>query len=319
MIDSITSIRPVSVHEQDVVLSNLDIIENLVERGTGEVRAKGIIGENMNVYLKGNEIIIEGSLSQYYKSNSIDSLLWSEVPLAIEKLEKKLGIGMQSTKLLRVDIEATFLLPNLIKSYFEYLGGANYFNRFMEKSTLYYSNSCRKLCFYDKGAKIRKDYGAKYFQKGNLMRFEVRYKRRFIKQLIKKWGIQELELKHLSDSKFQKKFTELWFNLFNSIQKLPKLQLVLNEINGVGDLKKRLISQGVESLGGIAEVMDLLDRSRNLNPHINRKTLYKLKDCLKSHNNNPMNVFQSNHIEELIASINEAYHHNIFDLNDSSI
>src|SRR5690606_7973347 len=118
-----------------------------------------------------------------------------------------------------LDLEGTIATVYKPNSYFEYLGYSPYFNRFVEKNTLYYSNGNRKKRFYNKSLKNKKDLGIINSSTTNLLRFETSYKKKALNRLCKKLNLDNLKLYDLKDPIIQKGLTNIWLDEYNSISK----------------------------------------------------------------------------------------------------
>ncbi len=316
MIDSITIRLELDSIEIKSVLKHLKNQKDRVLLETGEISTTAFLRDSLQVRLNGIYLTIKGSLSQFY-NGQFYSLGFNEIKLAIDELNSELGIDARRGKITRLDLEATFPLEHPIKSYFEYLGESSYLNRFIEKNTLYYSNDSRKVCFYDKGKKIRRDAGSKACSE-NLIRFEARFFNRYLRQLEKKYNLKQINLRLLESSTFQNIILSEWFEEYNKITKHSKLHLDLEGINGLKDFKEKAQVQGVESLGGVSAVLKMLNRSRITNSKMDSSTLSRIKSYLKKLESSPFVKAKSNHLLELNVLIAASYLKNLLSINESN-
>lgn len=317
MLDSISISRPITLVEQKTIRGNLRQKEESVDINTGEVSVKGKVGEVITVYVRGNHLQVWGSLSQFYTGSKVLSLRWGQVSKAFEKLEGKLGVDLNSSYFSRLDMEATMLLPHETKNYFSYLGEHKHYNRFRDNTTLYYSNSSRQICIYDKGMALEPSGRIGIPEGQSLMRFEVRYKNRYLKQLAQKNGMHRISVANILDPAFQKTLTIQWLSEYDSIPKHPKLQLNFEGIQGVKELKQGLEAHAIECLGGSHEVINMIERARATNPQLDRKIVSKLKSAIRSYSQRPSITLESPLIDELTTSITKASIDNLLSINET--
>lgn len=305
MIDSFGASNNISNLDVNRIMNTLKNVREEVVKDTGEVRYKATVSnKTINVSINGDRLRIFGSLSQYYKV-SYSSLLWNEVPLAICKLEDELQVKLSNLNLSQIDLESTFPVQQKPKQYFEFLGDAPYFNRFEEKNTLYYNSGNRKIRVYDKSKKVKKDLNMSEVDILNCIRFEVSYKNQYIKTIENNLGLEKMVIEHIFNSDIQKYLLDLWLREYKQINKHPKLNLDMDNIQGLGELKNKLLLSKIDDLGGVTEVIDMIKRSSS--SKLDSKAMYKIKTGLKELSGKSINVLPCSHLDELNESISIAY------------
>lgn len=305
MIDSFSAYNNIPNSDIKRIMNTLKNVREEVIKDTGEVRYKATTSnKTINILINGNRLSINGSLSQYYKEN-YSSLLWNEASVAISKLEDELQVNLSNLNTTSIDIENTFSVYHQPKSYFEFLGDAPHYNRFIEKNTLYYNSGNRKIRVYDKSKKIKKDSKIPNVDILNYIRFEVSFKSSYIGKIGNKLGVEKMKIKHIFNSDIQKYLLDLWLREYRQINKHPKLNLDMNNVQGFGELKNKLLLSKIDDLGGVTEVIDMIKRSSS--SKLDSKAMYKIKTGLKELSGKPMNVLPCSHLDELNESISIAY------------
>ncbi len=258
-----------------------------------------------------------GSLSQFYIGSRVTSLRWGQVSKAFERLEEKLGVELGTSYFTRLDLEATMSLPHKTKSYFPYLGEHKHYNRFQDRTTLYYSNSSRQICIYDKGLALDPIDRSFIPEHQSLMRFEARYKWRFLKRLAKNRGVEKISVTNILDPTFQETLIGLWLAEYNSIPKYHKLQFNMEKVGSVKELKQALEAHAIDSLGGVHEVISMIERARATNIQLDRKIASKMKSTIRAYTQQTDIAISSPHIAELTIAISIAYIENLLSINES--
>ena len=307
MIDSIGASMKLTTVESSKIMNILTNVREDVIKDTGEVRYKATTyNKKMNIYINGDSLTIKGSLSQYYKED-FSSMLWNEVPLAINKLEQELQVKLLKSSIFQIDLEGTFPVIYEPKTYYEYLGNSSYYNRFIEKNTLYYNSGNRKKKFYDKSKKVKRDLSIIGRIINHSMRFETSFRKQYLKRIEKEIGIKKLTFEHLLSPNIQQYLLNLWLNEYKMIEKHPKLNIDMSEINSWSDLKNKLLIDKVSDLGGIHELISTVKRSAKSNPKIDSKKIYKIKTGLNALSGKPLNTNSYSHLEEINQSIAITY------------
>lgn len=315
MIDSISISKTICDSEKEVLISNLDNIRENVLMDTGEIRIQATVRGKMNVYLRGDFLTIRGSLSQFYLQSD-ESLKFYQIDNAIKLLEKLTGINLFTSYVDRLDLEGTFSIKFKIYSYYSCLGQSQYFNRFIEKHTLYYSNGSRKKCFYHKSRKSQKDYDLE--NKQSTLRFEVRYFKEYMKIIGEKLRGRRLQVKDLLQADFQKSLLDLWYEEYVSILKINILQMDMSSVTNLADMKRELQAHAIQNLGGIGNVIDLIENSRYTNPKLDTKTVSRIKSGMKNMSAHSLSTIVHLQLTELNSLMVFKYNENLLTIYESN-
>ena len=204
---------------------NIDLIEEIGARidvnpyDSNELKVEGKLG-NLKVVVTGMEIRIYGSIAKYLKGDNLETLSLEKLKMAIEKLEKELGIPVRKGRITRVDMAGTFQMKKKPLLYLKKLGWLEgFFRSTYTPDSLYYTRGRERekviqLSFYDKGKEMR-GKGLEV-PPGNLLRYECRFFRRGIRWLFKR----DLTVDEILDEKVFNVFISRWHELYTSIFKL---------------------------------------------------------------------------------------------------
>lgn len=280
---------------------------------TGELKYS--IGFNDSIKVKGvrDVIIIECSLSKLLKGNNIYSLSFFEVIKALQLIEKRLDVSIMKGIIRRLDCEMT--LETLLKPivYFRYLGNSRYYIRKeIQGTSFYYSNKSRSINIYDK-IKERKDKKEEIpfeFKEKNILRFECRYKNTFLKTIAKRNCLEVLKVEDLINPTVYKNLSEMIYNEYESIVKLNKY-VISNFGKTVGsksELMKHLANIGIESLGGVNAVQEMIDASRPFNCDVRKEYFSRRKKNIVDIAASSKMVFIGNIITEIDEKIKEKHY-----------
>ena len=111
--------------------------------------------KNLKVSVNQNSLRVMGSLSKYYYDDPSKTFNLADTRKAIEQLCDEFELDLSKAQLRRIDIADNFEMDYTPKAYYEHLGSLQYFDRKAIKSTLYYTNETRVLCFYNKIAELK--------------------------------------------------------------------------------------------------------------------------------------------------------------------
>lgn len=316
MIDSICLRKRLTKEEVEVVLSTVHKSDHWSNMDTGEIHVSFWIKNIICVNLKGDQLKLFGSLSQYYLGN-FNSLLWSQVPQAFQKLQEALQIDLNDARLFRIDMEGTFSTKYVVNSYWDYLGHRGSMSRFQSNGTLYYKNTTRTICLYDKGKKIRKELGAANGPNGNLMRFEVRYTR-YLKRIAHQLRIACLSVSDILKPEIQQVLLIKWYQEYLKIPKENQAHFNLKTIKSVAEFRKSLVIMAIDSLGGQNEVIEMILRTRSTTLDFSSDLTYKLKRVVLDAGNGHQNLRKSSHVVELNQSMEQCFKKYQLSINESN-
>lgn len=280
---------------------------------TGEVKYSVGFSDCIKVREARDVIIVECSLSKLLKGNNIYSLSFSEVIVALQLIEKKLGISIMDGIVRRLDCEVT--LETLLKpiTYFRYLGNSRYYIRKeIQGTSFYYSNKSRSINIYDK-VKERKDKKEEIpfeFKEKNILRFECRYKNTFLKTIAKRNCLEVIKVEDLINPTVYKNLSEIIFNEYESIVKLNKYAISNFDktVGSKSELTKHLANIGIESLGGVNAVQEMIDASRPFNCDVRKEYFSRRKKDIVDIAASSKMVFIENIITEIDEKIKEKHY-----------
>jgi len=227
---------------------------------------------------------IECSLPKLSKRNNVYCLSSYEIKAAIKKIEVilNLKIPLDDAIVRRIDFFVNIETDYPPSSYFRFLSDSRYFVRsIVGKTTLYYKNKKREICFYDKIKEMldnQTDIPNEYNDK-NLMRIEYRLKNTYIKSLFddKVLLLKDLLSKEETMIKLMDDFREVYFGIFRE----KKVTITLKKGRLVKDFDNLLRSEGIKAKGGINSVLEIID-DLNVRENLSPESLYKLKKKAKS-------------------------------------
>lgn len=152
---------------------------------TGElIYTEGNLG-NLKVMLGRCYLKIRGSLCKYYLGDNFQTLKYSDVRLAEERLSDELHVNVSKADITRLDFGTNLIMDCPTKVYFDHLGELRYFKRVLFKSGVRYQTINKTLCLYDKNeeAKKHKEVIPDSYKGCNTLRYEVRFMRQVAHQL----------------------------------------------------------------------------------------------------------------------------------------
>lgn len=153
----------ISLHSDCLLIPSLEGISTTISDWGTKITGKY---RNLVISQKNDRISISGSLQKFNRS---ENQSFTQTQDAIYQLCNTFSFEPSEAKLTRVDFQKTFNTTFEPKDYYPSLGNHSKYFRVNYKNSLYYTNTTRKLNFYDK-AKEQKI-------PGNLFRYEMRYHR----------------------------------------------------------------------------------------------------------------------------------------------
>ncbi len=168
----------------------------------------------------------DSSICKYYLGDNFKTLSKGDTKRAIEKLSDTLHLPFHLANVTRIDFAQNLIMRYDEKTYYPYLGEAQYYNRLEQNNGLYYNNQKRQLLFYGKEheQKEKKQSIPELYQNQNVLRFEMRFK----KQLRKQFNRPEVIASLLYDEVFYSDLVKRWRNEYLAIQKINSKLLGMN-------------------------------------------------------------------------------------------
>ncbi|GEO06612.1 hypothetical protein AAE02nite_42760 [Adhaeribacter aerolatus] len=262
MVDTISIIkRSVITHFDD---SHLKRKRPVFDDETGEIIGiRGYLEPNLIISYTNRCLRITGSLSKFYFGDNLKVLNHEQFMMVIKNIENSLEVNLYDAIIQRLDFAGNLSVPIKVKRIFKLIGDCKYFNRFIEKNTLYFNSGVRKKIFYDKGLESKMNLHKGKF----LMRFEVRWNYRFLKSWsIKNFGEENLQVEKLFNPVVFNKLVLLWGKEYYDIHKINYSILDFSKISKFKDIENQFILLGIESAGGLTKIIETIKLSNNINP-----------------------------------------------------
>lgn len=281
-------------------------LDNVSEHfnASGETWISGSL-KNYKVSVSDKSYHLKGSLPKFYLNDNFKVLGRSETERAIEKISDLLHWNISKGKVTRLDIGQNFILNNPPEHYLKYLGQSKYFTRLEQKGSLYYTNSQRVLCFYNKLAELRKKRVniPSEFRNSNILRYELRFTQRLTRQL----NQPEITIKDLYSDRFYIDMINRWVKEFETIDKINDMR---NDITGLKqakpkDLKDLLAAERIKEIG-LNKVLKMIDEELKQSKAFARPEYYtRAKQLIRDLYNKPEQSIKTEHIKELSNQVHK--------------
>jgi len=254
-------------------------LENTTEhtKASGEVYISGML-QNYKVNVSQSGISLKGSLAKFYLGNNIETLTRGDTQKAIQKLSDTLHINVTDAKVNRFDIAANFIMKYDCRAYFEFLGALHHYSRLPQGKSLYYRNNLRQLIFYDKIAETQKKRQLipDILKNDNVLRYEIRFEKRLPNQFK-----QPITARTLCNENFYIEIIDKWYNEYSLINKEKNIIFKPDAMNDTKEFEKQLILLGIEKLGGVNSVIEMIENVKRQGIYKNRMQPNRLKQKIK--------------------------------------
>lgn len=301
--------------------SNINLKNNsdLIDCQTGEVKFSVGYNNCIKVRQFKSNVRIEVSLPKLLKGNNIYALNYLETLEAIELIEQKLETSIRKGVIRRLDIFVNIETEHKTENYFRYLVGCRFMSMrsVVGKTSLYFKNNSREINIYDKISKIKsvntnEPVNTKLpveFIRKNITRIENRYKNTF---LVKKFD-KEFIVDNLFNPNTFLRLINLFIEDYGLIYKENKSVIDFSKINSKRNLLEQLANEGIKAMGGVSEVMELIDASRPFN-NTRKEYFSRRKSEVREIANNPNFTYKNSLLEELNTKVEQAYQNSILEL-----
>ena len=282
-------------------------IKELVGRKTtindlGEIEYEYSYKDCIKVIPLRNATKLECSLPKLLKRNNVYCLSHFGITEAIRKMEDILNVSLENGIIRRIDVFVNIDTNHIPKSYYRFFTDLRYFDReIKKKTTLYYTNGNRELYLYDKLIEMEDketDIPDECICQ-NLMRIEYRIKNVHIKKLFGK-------CLHIEDLFLQKTmliliedFKKVYFDIYSE----KKASINLSNCCSIKDFGNCLMKEGIAALGGINDVLEIIDDLKLRNPKLRKENFSRLKAKTKKVSN--MNGFS--HEESYVMELDKKF------------
>lgn len=262
------------------ISSKLDKYSKSVNAKTGEFYYTGYL-ENLRISINSQRLAVKGSMPKFLTGNNFNTLTRSGIELCCEKINDSLGIDSNQAKVSRLDIADNILMDSKPSAYFPNLISAKHMKRLeVDKDSLYFKNNQRQLVFYDKaeesGSLIKQ---SEHFGNCNVLRYECRYTR----QVSQRFGLNKLTLNDLFSEELYMKLVEHWHGEYMSISKVSNDQKLPVKLDSIKSLKTLGTALLIDSYGGKAELLKLIDQQINQGLIKPDKNVQRLKKEIRDH------------------------------------
>lgn len=202
MIDTLT----ISVKKEAVLVPSLERIRET--KSMWGITTEGNY-RNLTIRERNDLVTISGSLTKFLKYENVSNLTFDECKEAIYSLCNLFSVEPEDATIKRIDFAKTINVDFEPKCYYQLLGNHRSYFRSPYKNSLNYSNSNRRLNFYDKAKEQRII--------GNLLRYEKKF---FRPDLVfnKKLLLTDLLTEDVFDH-----FTSSWKADYQKIEKVKKI------------------------------------------------------------------------------------------------
>lgn len=247
MYDSLT--MSITSNQPEKVLNALASIQETRDSSNGEISFTGRL-HNLRVKIRSDRVVIIGSLAKYYFGNNLETLTREDTKCAIEKLSDTIQLDVAQANVYSLEVASNFSMQKPVQIYCQCLGDCRYFEKSQYKHGLLYRNSNRSLTFYDKINELKrhKERVPNQFDEANLLRYELKLKKRLSKQL----GKKEVLARELYEESFYRAILEKWQSEYFRIGRVNRLKIErieMNSMNSPKKLEKILASLGLQAIG----------------------------------------------------------------------
>jgi hypothetical protein len=190
-------------------------------------------------------------------------------------LSDQLHIDVSTATVTRVDISTVIPTKHKPSAYYPQLGDKPYCPHRVQATdgTLYYQTQQKQLAFYDKTAeaKAKRAIIPPILTDCNLLRYELRYSHRLQEQLKQ---ADPVTAARLTDQAFYYMLVQQWKQEFDSIKKIHKNTLVMENIKTVNEAERLFFARLIQQHGGKAAVDEFMADIKASNAFGDNKTQY---------------------------------------------
>lgn len=149
-----------------------------------------------------------------------------------------------------------------------------------ERQSLYYKNGNRTKLFYDKQAEAKSQAVSlpKLLRDSNILRYEIRYRRRLGKQL----NEPEIIVKTLFKEQFYIKLVDRYISDYQSIHKNAEINLNTDKMDSPKDFWRQIALMKIDEIG-INNMMQIIDEWRTKDVFSNPAYYSRLKKEIRDY------------------------------------
>jgi hypothetical protein len=212
----------------------------------GRAYVTGRVGGNYRANVNDSGLSLHGSLPKYFLKDNFHTLTRSESQRAIQMMSDELHLPIERATVSRIDFAQNILMDYKPEIYYPYFGESQFYKRFAQPNSVYWSKANRVKLFYNKVAacKPKKSIPDKW-QGMNVLRYELR----FTRGLPKQFNLPEITAGSLSEEKFYTDLFDCWKSEYEAINKLHSINLNLSKMNSPKDFWKQMNLLTINNLG----------------------------------------------------------------------
>lgn len=259
--------------------------------------------DNLKVSITENRVkVYNSSICKYYLGDNFKTLTKGDTKRAIEKISDSLQLPFHLANVSRIDFSQNLIMKYNEKTYYPYLGEAQYYHRLPQNNGLYYNNDIRQLLFYGKEyeQKIKKQPIPELYKNRNVLRFEMRFRKRLKQQ----FNQPEITAGLLSDEKFYSYLVKRWKNEYLAIQKINSK---INCMKPTGSKKEFIENLALFTLLDLGQPT-ILNKIKEWQEkgEISKKQAYDIRTSIKQISKIPIDEKGNELINELDRKVKEA-------------
>ena len=280
----------------DMLAQTPVFLDNLTEhKKAGRIHYSGNL-KNLNIYVSERGVSIKGSLAKYYLDDNLQTLTRKDTEHAIDKLSDDLHIPVKKADVSRIDFAHNFIMKYKPIHYYSYLGDSQYFSRYLQPKSLYYKNGNRTKLFYDKRSEAKNKTISipDVLRDKNVLRYEIRYRRRLGNQL----NEPELKASTLYKEPFYIKLIDRYVSDYNSIHKIPEIKLNTDKMDSPKDFWRQIALLKIDEIG-VNRMMEIIEEWRAKDVFDNPAYYSRLKKEIRDYSNKYKADDSAQLIEEL--------------------
>ena len=218
--------------------------------------------KNYKLTASKTQIYLKGSISKFGLNDNFQVLGRSDTEKAVLEFSDLLHTDISIFQVSRLDIGQNFILNNPIENYLNYFGQSQYYKKLDQDTGIEYRNNIKSLAFYDKIKEVGKDFIPDCFKNNNVLRYELRIKKRLSRQLK-----DYITVAQIYDEQFYRKLIDLWYKEFKQIDKQNIMKTTFSNIKAANpaDIINILAAERINEIGqnNVLKIIDEL-KARNV-------------------------------------------------------
>lgn len=268
MFDTISLFLPINFIKDTVALEKcLESYEDskfIIDKN-GEILTEQYFNNGIQLKMFKSGLKISGSIPRFLYGNNYRFASIEDLKLFKKSLEEMHNISLDNAIVRKLDFGLDINVQNNPKHYFRQLQSSKYYTGLLiYPNSITFCNSNRRKILYDKSLKG--------LCSNNRIRFEIRYKKRYLDRVFK----EDMSLKDLFKHNNQRIFIECIDDEFKSISKLTSVSYNPTEIITPKDFNKLVLGYFIENRGlkNVEHLIEEIFETGGLN---NVKNVYRLK------------------------------------------